>query len=504
MRRLATVICVTCCTVAFWCPVLAQDEPQTDQVSRNIALDGVAKSWLPNSVASVPTSLVNDGDPLTFWGSNAPSMDPPKDIGIEWESPQRFGAVLVKFYSLYYCPARDGWRLEARSDGEWTKLDAAAENTDCPWWVFQFEPTRADALRLVVDTYRLNRVAVSEFEVYEAAPPGPKLRRAPILDGAFWAFEYEHWAGDFPTDEAIAAEAGSAHAIGLDIIILYTITGRDGVFSTAVPGTVIPQSNWWAGRDPVQAVLARADDLGMRVYLTDTSPTGFSRPVEPDREKRSGDLLQEYRKQALDRYAKHPSLAGYYINYECLPDYFNNKADIPASNSQQLAAFIKANWPKLHVVQPVGLYRWRQSKQARWHHVKPDELESFWRPYIAHCADVDAFMVIDGVGTGLAPLNFTDANQRRIRALCDELSKEMWTDVEVAEMGARYEPMPIGRVAASLRVAAHHAQTIVGFCYFNYMSPNNGRELSARLYNDYRAYRFGEHLLRPGAGRSRP
>ncbi len=49
------------------------------------------------------------------------------------------------------------------------------------------------------------------------------------------------------------------------------------------------------------------------------------------------------------------------------------------------------------------------------------------------------------------------------------------------------------RAALLLRgsAAATYAQTIVGFCYFNYMSPNNGREPSASLYRDYRTYRLG-------------
>jgi len=48
----------------------------------------------------------------------------------------------------------------------------------------------------------------------------------------------------------------------------------------------------------------------------------------------------------------------------------------------------------------------------------------------------------------------------------------------------------VRRVAASLEVAAKHADTIVAFCYFNYMSPNNGRALAGKLYDEYRAYRL--------------
>lgn len=459
--------------------------------SVNLALTATARSWEPNAVASVPCALVNDGDALTFWGSNEPTTDPPKDIGLEWPAPQRLCTVVARFHSLGYVPAADGWKLQARRDGQWADLPAIIENPDCEWWTLRFPPVETTAVRLLVTRYALQRVAVAEFEAYDGEPARPALRRAPLLDGAFWAFHYENWAQHYATDAALAAEVDRAHAAGLDLIILYTITGADGVFSTAVPGTNLPQSPWWQGRDPVEAILARADTLGMQVYLSDTSPDGFDRPVATEQAAAVTQTLTAYRRQSLARYQAHPSLTGYYINYECCPDNFGNDPAEPARLAQELAALVKAECPRLRVVQPVGLYGWRESPNAPWATVTPDPLERFWRPFMQATPDVDAFMVIDGVGTGLAPLNYTDANQARLRALCEETGKAMWTDVELAVMGDKYESMSLGRVAASLEVAARHADTIVGFCYINYMSPANGRELSARLYRDYQAYRLG-------------
>lgn len=457
----------------------------------NIALDGTARSWHENSVASVPVSLATDGDLLTFWGSNAPTTDPPKDLGVEWEELVTAGCVIARFYSADHAPAEDGWELQGRRDGDWFRLDATVENTDGAWWTFRFPPTQLRALRLLVTAYRHSRVAVSEFEVYGNAPEPEPLRRAPVLDGAFWAFHYENWAKHFPADELLAREVDSAHAIGLDIMILYTLTGADETWSTVVPDTCLPQSPWWSGRDPLEAILTRADALGMRVYLGDGPPTGFGAPGDARRENATERRLNQYREEMLARYAGHPSLVGYYINYECCPAEFGNDPAIPSSNSQRLARHIRNLRPGFEIIQPVGLYNWRASPQEPWHAARPEEIESFWRPYIAACPDVDVFMVIDGVGTGLSPLNYTHLNQARLRSICDQLGKGMWTDVEVAVMGRRYEPMPVGRLAQSLEVAARHADTLVGFCYFNYMSPNNGRETSARLYSDYRTYRLG-------------
>lgn len=459
--------------------------------SVNLASTATARSWEPNAVASVPCGLVNDDDPLTFWASNEPTTEPPKDIGLEWAAPQRLRTIVVRFYSLGYVPAAEGWKLQVRQDGQWADLPATIDNPDCEWWTLRFPPIEARAVRLLVTQYAHQRVAVAEFQAYEDEPPRPVLRRAPLLDGAFWAFHYENWAQHYATDADLAAEVDLAHAAGLDLILLYTITGTDGAFSTAVPDTSLPQSTWWQGRDPVGAILGRADVLGLQVYLSDTSPNGFDRPVSAEQATAVTQKLTEYRRQVLARYQKHPSLSGYYINYECCPDHFGNDPTEPARLAQGLAALVKAECPRLKVVQPVGLYGWRENPQAPWTTVKPDQLERFWRPFMRATPDVDAFMVIDGVGTGLAPLNYTDANQARLRALCEETGKEMWTDVELAVMGQKYETMPLGRVAASLQVAARHADTIVGFCYLNYMSPANGRERSGRLYRDYRVYRMG-------------
>ena len=456
---------------------------------QNLAPLGRPRSWLPTSLPSpyAPLERAVDGDPLSFWASTEPSVDPPKDIGIEWDEPRMVGAVRARFWSVGYVPADDGWALQALVDDEWQDIEARVENPDCEWWTFRFDPVTAEAVRLVVSRYAHGRPSICEFEVYASSPPSPRLRRPPLLDGAFWAFHYQHWAEAFPTDDRLADEVEVAHRIGLDTIILYTLTGRDGVFSTVVPGTNVPQSPWWSERDPVEAILSAADKLDMRVYLGDAPPNGFSEPGDPEREAVSQRLLDDYRAAMIRHYDKHPSLAGYYINFECCPDNFDNDPSLPARQADDLAAHVKSICPRLRVVQPVGLYRWRDSKEGAWRHVIPVELDRFWRPWIESAGHIDIYMVIDGVGTGLAPLNHTNVNQACIRGLCDELGKTMWTDVECADFGD-YTSMPIGRLRASIEVAAQHADHLVTFCYFNYMSPNNGREGSRRLYEEYGAY----------------
>ncbi len=238
------------------------------------------------------------------------------------------------------------------------------------------------------------------------------------------------------------------------------------------------------------AILSRADALGMHVYISDTTPNGYmhEQPA-PEAEAEAARLLGRYRRQVLDRYAEHASMVGYYMNFECFPDDYVNDAEVPAAQAEALATWVKGINPKLKIIQPVGLYRWRDTKEAPWRHVTPAELTSFWQPFIAAAKHIDVFLAIDGIGTGLSPLNHTDVNQACIRNLCDQYDKEMWTDVECAEMRRRYASYPIGRLIPSLEIAATHAEHIVTFDYINYLSPGNGRSPSAALYRHYKVYR---------------
>ncbi len=459
-------------------------------VQANLALEGRALSGLHNSGPTVPPALVNDGDMTTWWGSNDPTPDPPKDIGIAWEQARSFSCVRVHFFSMGYVPASDGWAIQVMRDGVFSDLPATVDNPDCPRWTFRFPPVTAELVRLVVTAYAGSRPAVREFEVYEQSPPAPRLRRPALLDGAFWAFHYPHWAERWD-DAALAAEVDHAHAIGLDTLILYTVSGGDGEWSTVMPDAPLPQMEAWAGRDPLKVILSRADALGMRAYIGDAPPTGYSLPGEEQAVMaESRERLDAYRSALLERYGAHPSLVGYYLNFELCPANFGNDPTVPAAQVQQLAALISGLRPDLEIVLPLGLYRWRDTPEDNWEFVGPEQLRAFWHPFIAAVPDVDVIMVIDGRGTGLSPLALTDLNQAAVRAVCDELGKTMWTDVECAVMGARgYYSFPIGRLAASMEVAAQHADRLVTFDYPNYLSPTNGREPSARLYEDYREYR---------------
>jgi hypothetical protein len=101
---------------------------------------------------------------------------------------------------------------------------------------------------------------------------------------------------------------------------------------------------------------------------------------------------------------------------------------------------------------------------------------------------VDAWMIIDGVGTGLSNLTHTDKSQAWCAGLCKEYGKQYWTDVENAVMGAKSYPFSMSRFEKSLRVAAKYADVIVTFDYAHYMSKQSDKEKARQLYEDYKKY----------------
>ncbi|MBI2302500.1 MAG: DUF4434 domain-containing protein [Armatimonadetes bacterium] len=464
--------------------------------SPNLALRATPRSWLPTSRPSPYAPLANlvDGDPTTFWTSTDPTSEPPKDVGLEWPAPLRVGSLVARFYSVGYLPAPDGWRVEVRCGGAWQSVQASVDRPHCEWWTLRFDPVETDAVRLVVTRYARTRPSLTELEAYETVPPAPAFRRSPLLDGAFMSFQYRNWATRFATDDALAKTLVAARDLGLRTIFLYTLNGQRGQFSTVVPDTVLDQTDCWVGRDPVEALLRQADQLELEVYLGDILPHCIFAAANPAEQRELEARLTRYREQMLRRYLKHKSLAGYYLNHECDPRDTRNDPAEPAAMAESAAALAKRLAPRLRTVQPVGFYPWlpRGAKVAAI--PKPAELRAFWDPFMAAAKSVDIYLAIDGVGTGLAPLGFTDVDQGALRELCERHGKALWTDVECADFGD-YSSMPMDRLAASIEVAAKHAERLVTFDFLNYMSPDNGREGSQRLHDEYVRYRA---LIRPG------
>jgi hypothetical protein len=199
----------------------------------------------------------------------------------------------------------------------------------------------------------------------------------------------------------------------------------------------------------------------------------------------------------LDRYANHPSVVGYYLSTEWIPSAFDSDPSEPRERSAAVARFIKQRRPNLKTVMPIGLYN--IVVDGHWTRMTPDFLETFWGSW-AEVEEIDAYMIIDGVGTGLSSLVHTDACQAWARQFCDRYGKELWVDVECADMPP-YQPLPIDRLIPSVEVAARYADVIVVFDYIYYMDHGVAQPAARELHESYAQYR--QHYLATHPARRR-
>lgn len=312
------------------------------------------------------------------------------------------------------------------------------------------------------------------------------------LDGGFW----QVGPGLISTfsDEQLAEEVGHFRALDMDLIIIqYTAAQYDHeakTYHAYVPNDILPYHPAFEGRDPIGAIMNAAEQHGVRVILG-----GLLMPLprhinyESNLEIWTSEETMEYRRQVIERYRNNKAFYGFYTPNE------PNPADLYASDSDpqkmidataQVIDVVRAAKPDLVIVKCIGLYL--EPTETRLTHASRSYLDAFWRPWVKQLTGVDAWMVIDGVGTRLSNLEHTDMAQQWAKELAHEYGKEYWTDVENARMGAQNVPMTMDQLRQSLEVAARHASKLVTFDYAHYMSKLSHREAARQLYQDYSEY----------------
>lgn len=191
---------------------------------RDLAREGVAKSWDPNSSVTVSQGLgfaagggemaennsfvVDAHSPSVItkvfrdlgevWASDQPNPCCPKDVGIEWEQPVTIGRLVIGYLVLYSrdndaflpcCPAMDGYKLQCWDEqaGDWRDIahtldvgkpeDLRFSGQFKVEWNHRFQPVTTRRMRVLVtrmDEKCLEthlRPAIFEFHAY--APDAP-------------------------------------------------------------------------------------------------------------------------------------------------------------------------------------------------------------------------------------------------------------------------------------------------------------------------------------------
>jgi len=333
------------------------------------------------------------------------------------------------------------------------------------------------------------------------------MKRRPVLDGGFWQVG-PGLCRTF-TDQMLAAEVGNFKAQGMDLLMVQYSTAQYDhdaeTYYAYVDTDIFPMHPELVGRDPIGSILAAADKHGVRVVLGGMlMPMPRTVNYEQNIAIWTSEKAMNYRRTILKKFAHHPSLWGWYTPNEPNPALLYSSGCDPQKMidaTKQVIALVKETNPKLKTVKSIGLYREPKEVDGSTVYalVSREYLDSFWRPWVSQLTNVDAWMVIDGVGTELSNLTHTDMAQEWAASLCKEFGKEMWSDVECAHMGASSYPFTIEELIPSLRVAANHADVIVTFDYAHYMSKLSTKEAARKLWQDY-----AEYYIRQTKTASRP
>ena len=141
---------------------------------------GAARSWDKNSevTADREPSRAFDGDLRTFWSSDGPTLEPPKDLGVEFPADVEVAAVETWWWATNHAPALDGYRIEHWNGSRWAPVKDTLARVDGAHWVQTFEPVRTRRFRVLVTkmptdanpTYR--RPAIYEMKLFARSGAG--------------------------------------------------------------------------------------------------------------------------------------------------------------------------------------------------------------------------------------------------------------------------------------------------------------------------------------------
>ena len=173
-----------------------------------------------------------------------------------------------------------------------------------------------------------------KFEVIKSS-----VRSTGLIDGA-WAGIYHwsedegrHWNADIrELDDSQWRElVRSMHKIGMDIIVIQEVfrnndyVGKHSLTAESYQGRAFYPSELYPGRmpiksaDPLEAILAQADECGMSVLM------GVGMFAWFDFTEESLEWHKNVAKELWERYGHHDSFYGFYVSEECAGNLYNSE-----------------------------------------------------------------------------------------------------------------------------------------------------------------------------------
>jgi hypothetical protein len=346
--------------------------------------------------------------------------------------------------------------------------------------------------------HQLLFVARSGDRIQRAAQPlavlPSTIRSTRRIDGAWCSFNLPEMAEGRIYDPVLRQMTDAQwqelvrgmHAVGMDIIVIqesvhyhrHNCDGKPRYARDDYGAKAFYPSQLFAGRmpmraaDPIRAILAEADKLGMHVLVGVGLFAWFDyTPASLAWHERLADELWQ-------RYGRHPSFYGWYVSEE------KNGSLGNAAEQGQIVAFFKEFTPYVHRLapdKPVML-------APNCYHLRG--ADDVYRRLLPH-VDILCPFAFQRMPPG-------DQNGRQAAALlqtwCDHAGCHLWLDMEVFlfERGGALIPRPIAGVLDDLQRYPNF-EKIICYQYPGLMtSPDAslqpGGDAAVKLYRDYQKY----------------
>lgn len=224
----------------------------------DLARQGKPSHWTPGSSGCHPAAAM-DGNPETYSAvsSRAPHTTAlPKDLGVEWSSPQTVSQVRVAHYSQAYVPAPDGHDIQIWDGKDWVSVNDTVTGADTPDWVHTFAPVETTRVRLLVSRFAQTRTAIRSFEVFATPVERREVTvRQPQTVAAL---------------EGVALESGGQAHVLLGVGKTVRLLGADGTpqWETALPDPCLALDACDLDRDGSREIVVGA---GSALYCLDAA-----------------------------------------------------------------------------------------------------------------------------------------------------------------------------------------------------------------------------------------
>jgi exopolysaccharide biosynthesis protein len=295
------------------------------------------------------------------------------------------------------------------------------------------------------------------------------------------------------TDDQWKEMVGSMHKIGMDIIVIqesfrnqayvggHSIEEKGYEGKAYYPSSLFPGRMPIAAKDPIEAVLAEADRLGMHVFM------GVGMYAWFDYTRGSLAWHKKVARELWRRYGHHASFYGFYVSEEGMGslDCFEKEPAKQARRRKEVLDFFAEFTPFCRAMAPGKPVMFAPNGWGVGHSEGA---------YPRLLKDVDIICPFAFARMPAGDLSGKEAI-RRLQQYCDDAGAHLWLDLEAFlfnEKEGYLYPRPMAEIKQDLALFSNFEKVI---CYqypgvFNdpAMSVQVGEDATVRLYLAYQKY----------------